>query len=203
MKKKRIAFDIDGVITDNKNLVPILNDRIGKKLTFEDYTEYSLRKCYGIPSEEMDRIMKEESLNFLETEEKTPNINQIIEYFRTSYNEGETEIYLVSARDESLREITKENLNRFGVRYDKLVLGCNPKEKYLDELGIDVVVEDRLATLVQWKEINDLEGREEVLYILMDRPYNQSNNFPYIIRITDKTTRDELKRKIDEVEDNG
>lgn len=59
-------------------------------------------------------------------------------------HENGYKIYFVSNRPclKLLVYLTVETLRRFGVCYDKLVLGCNNKAEYIKQEGIDYFIDD-------------------------------------------------------------
>lgn len=161
----KIAFDIDGTLTDNSTWYDALEKKFGWK---RDDIQH---KYYQVTGEQCEELINE--------------------YYDLIYNQAVVEsgavsavrnlnkrheIYYITARDEKYREETSKWLKLHGFPFDdsKLIFNRNKAEVCCD-LGIKVLVEDCGEHLDELAEKN-------ILVFLIERTYNSKQDNDWVVR---------------------
>lgn len=179
-------FDIDNTIT---NLLPTL--RLIEKVFalpeayLEDVKSFRLSETYGLTREqELYFWNNSETELCRDSELAEERINEILE----AYTDENTEIFIVTGRDEKYFNDTEEWLNRLNFKYDKLFcIGKMSKIKLIKELKADAVFEDNP---IFFEEVLNDKIYEEVDVFCIDYPYNQTS---YCTFRLDKTTGKQMQ----------
>lgn len=154
-----------------------------------DYTYFY--KTLNWKMDELDDFFHTEYPAFLDR--CVPNRNAI-NLINELYQQN-NEIHILSAREEREKCVvykkTKEWLEKFGVKYDKVSINVSTKSVYLNENGIDIFVDDLWDNCVEAKK----NSSSVVCHVRCE--YNMRTNYDYsygIIEIKDwNKFRDILK----------
>ena len=162
MKRLTIGVDIDGVIVDYAAvMMPVASEICGRPVTLQDLTNWDLMETLDISEEQFKRLW--DATLGTDLLRYAPPIEGAIPGLSTL---GKHEIWLVTARPESMQELTLSWLAENNAQYDHIILG-----RYGDKVeagqGFDVFVEDRLDEAHTIAEAG-------VFSILLDQPWNQS-----------------------------
>lgn len=142
----KIGIDVDNTIT---NTLPILkkyckkyNDEVIKRNLEMNSKGYTTNTLYEWTLEE-NHIFCNKYLREIVLQAKIKeNAREIIEKIKNDGNE----IYIITARHVPSfikpYETTKEQLDYFGITYDKIIVNCVDKYKYCLENRIDIMIDD-------------------------------------------------------------
>lgn len=136
MMEKKIGIDLDKTLFRCNSLVYILLNKInfnkGRKFKYKEIDPKGIYK-----GKTVNKVFKFLNPNkYITYIDAVKTINELHEH---GYK-----IYFVSNRP-SLKPIislTVDSLKKFGVKYDKLVLGCNNKAEYIKQEGINYFIDD-------------------------------------------------------------
>lgn len=156
----RIGIDIDNTLTEVQNELNIaaynyaksLGKNIDKsKSIFEDINNDGnfYKEKFGFSYEELKYFLKniqEEIIN-----KATPRENAIkcIEKLK----EDGHEIYIITARDSEFHDdpykLSKNWLNKNGIKFDKLIVNARKKAPICKEEKIDIFIDDQLSNCIE------------------------------------------------------
>lgn len=166
----KIGVDVDNTIT---NTLPILkkyckryNDEVIKRNLEMNTKGYTTNTLYDWTLEE-NHIFCNKYLREIVLQAKIKeNAKEIIERIKNDGNE----IYIITARHEPTfinpYETTKEQLDCFGITYDKIIVNCVDKYKYCLENGIEIMIDDepqninsisKIIPVIVFKELHNEE----------------------------------------------
>ncbi len=136
MMEKTVGIDLDKTLFVCDSLIYFLLNKInfnrGKKLKYKEIDPKGIYK--GKTANKIFKFLNPSKyITYLDA---VKTINEL--------HENGYKIYFVSNRPclKLLVYLTVETLRRFGVCYDKLVLGCNNKAEYIKQEGIDYFIDD-------------------------------------------------------------
>lgn len=186
IKNKVIAFDIDGVVTDHNYVGKLIQKKYPTFNYTEDMQEYyienNLHRMGLIPTakgrkvkREMDAIL----VGIVEEPKLTP-------YFKELYNDliKHNKVVFISARPSKEYDGTMKYLDEKGIDIKRedvyLTSGVDNKFPVLEKLNVDIFVEDKLSTILEYSKLYGKQG------YLINTPYNKYENLPLgIERIKD------------------
>ena len=188
MKRLTIGIDIDGTITDPFYWLDLANQYFGTAVRPEEITIYEIGEVLGLKREEYMKFYedcKEEIHRKAGVREGAKE--KLHQIFR------QHEAYYITARDESLYDMTHEWFEKHELPGENLfTLGTHFKVEKAKELGCDVFIEDRYENAVELAE-------EGIKVLLMDCSYNQEPLSPNMIRVKDW---EEVAEVIEEIAEN-
>lgn len=159
-----IGIDIDGVIADSDPVYRMfIKKYLGKDLKREEVTSFFYEDCLGISSGEMDKVWD------LFNEEQGWNIIEPVEGAVECLNKfsSKNKIFVISSRPAFLENVTRNWLEQYRIKYDKLILTDGlPKLDAVKNLGITHFIEDRLDYAVEM-------AKNGIKVLLFDYPWNQ------------------------------
>lgn len=160
-----IGFDIDGTLTTLEKTVEIFNRETGKILTMEDIKHYAIGLNYGISVEDELRIWKnhEKEMNKF----SLPNERVVNHYKDLSKLQP---LVIITAREESMREITLDWLKKHELVYSDIFFGDHDKTMALKKFGVHVFYDANYSNVLA---MNKLGGTG----ILINQPYNKELNY--------------------------
>lgn len=159
--KRKIAIDIDGVISDFVDeFSKIVWTKYHKKLTEKQILQHDLYKVLGIEKDEAITLIKETLSRDLKLQRgAAESINELSKSH---------EIILITGRPKNTLIKTRKWLADHKVKYDHLYFlneGC----KHEFEKELDVVIDDHLEEIIKWVGIVPL-------IIVFDHPWNKCLN---------------------------
>lgn len=171
---RNICIDIDGTLTDPYFFIPYLNKLTGKKLSIDEYTSIDWNDTYGPEYQEIYNDF-DKKYSHIYTEAKiVDNAKKVID----NLVENGDKIYFVTARCESIEEITKEWINSVGLDESKVysLSGTAKKVEMAKELNCDYFIED---------DPNNAKNLTNagIKVILMNTNYNQNLESDYLKRV--------------------
>lgn len=169
-----ICIDIDGTITHAYYWVKYINKHFKTNLKEEDMIYYNLEKVANVTAEEFGefyRIYSEEIHKNAVIREHAKNV---LDELAKSHN-----IFYVTARDESLRDITLNWFKEMELPEGNLyMLGSHDKVNKAKELNCDLFLEDRYENAI------DLSNNG-IKILLIDCYYNRHPLNENIKRVAD------------------
>lgn len=187
LKNKVIAFDIDGVVTDNH----FIGELIKRKYTTFDYntemTQYFMQDSlfeHGYIDRLDDKDAEKHFENILdELLLKAPLTKGFLQFYNHLIKQNR--VIFITARDYHFFDKTVEYFNTHNIKVDNQNIfhtsGSENKQEILLQENVDIFFEDKLDTLENFTEKTDKIG------FLINTPYNQKENPYNIIRIQDFT----------------
>ncbi len=172
MKRLTIGIDIDGTITDPFYWLDLANQYFGTAVRPEEITIYEIGEVLGLKKEEYMKFYEDckEEIHMKAgvREGAKEKLHKIFQ---------EHEAYYITARDESLYDLTHHWFDKHELPKEKLyTLGSHFKVEKAKELGCDVFIEDRYENAVEL-------AAEGIKVLLMDCSYNQEPLIPNMIRV--------------------
>ncbi|WP_251859866.1 hypothetical protein [Clostridium sp. Marseille-Q2269] len=162
MNNLNICIDIDGTITDPYYWLDISNKYFNKNVKPEDVTVYNIEEALKITEEEYMEFYEKHKFEIHTKEQLRPDAKAILNKLN-KYNN----IYFVTARDESLRVLTKLYLKNHGINFNGLyVLGSHYKVDKAQELNCDIFIEDNPNNVLELSQAG-------FKVIIMDTYYNR------------------------------
>ena len=137
----KIAIDIDNtVFTNNSIIYRFLNNRqhLGN-------LEDSELKFDKVEKQGTNSIIKK-IFPFLNPS-KYIAFKDAVDIINLLFENGH-EIVFLSNRPAALKKPTLELLDKFGIKYDSLILGCKNKHLFCKDYGIDVIIDDQEKTCI-------------------------------------------------------
>jgi uncharacterized HAD superfamily protein len=168
MKRLIIGLDIDGVIVDYiHSILPLLCEIKGETVKYEDITHPALSKLLDIDEKAAagiwERIL---GTDLLQT---APPMSGAIEGLKEL---GHHEIWLITGRPVSLRDLTVSWLNEKGIKYNRIEFDSGKTTGKLSlERQCDVFIEDLL-------EAANLLANSGIITLLFNQPWNQTPELP-------------------------
>lgn len=196
--KLHIAFDIDFTITTGDN---------HQKVFSRKYPGFDINKHYDI-------YPIEESLIRHGFEQRGFDWRRIYEQFRHELfgvsplelwfmhvyqhikDNPNIEIHFITARSQECEELTKELFNHYNIPLKNLYhIGGYHKEELVEELGISIIFEDNLSTVIRI-----LETSPTCHTFLINRLYNRAEvEHPRLHRIDPKDNPDKVLSNVKSV----
>ena len=194
--KKIIGVDIDGVIAEFvEQLCIYYNQKYNILFKKEDFKTYNLWETLNISKEDTEEIIKTlKDINYFEQIRPVDGSLQSIRILKDSFK-----LILITSRQRYLYKQTIDWINRYfpncfseiyfsynhieyndieynPVRLEKTLLTkIQTKADICVEKGVDIMIEDSLEFSLECSE-------RGINVLLLDRPWNQSNNLPENIR---------------------
>lgn len=138
----RIGIDVDCVLTELKPTMEFMAEYFNKPVArFDQIKDYNLSSAYGITEEESLIFWKEEEHKICKY--SVPSTERIQSIF-DNFVEDTSEIYVITSRNESLREVTENWLLDNNINYDVLIMTSGVcKKETIEELGLDIMIDDK------------------------------------------------------------
>jgi uncharacterized HAD superfamily protein len=168
MNRMVIGLDIDGVIVDYvHHVLPLLSEICNRTVNYEDITHRDITKCLDIDDKKAayfwEQIFNTDLLLY------SNPIKGAIEGLSAL---GRHEIWLITGRPESMRNLTLSWLDKNSVKYDRIVFESNKTVGNLShERNCAVFVEDQL-------EVGVSLAAAGIFTLLLDQPWNQAKSLP-------------------------
>lgn len=172
MKELNICIDIDGTITEPYFWLKRANRFFHTNIQPKDVTIYDIHKVIGVDSIEFyDFYLKYGKLLHKEAQIRF-GAKEVINQLSNKHR-----IHLVTARDEMMRDVTLEWMNRNSIPTDTIsFLGSHDKVNKAIELQSDIFIEDRLENALQLSEFN-------LQVLLIDCNYNKGQLSNNVVRV--------------------
>jgi uncharacterized protein len=157
-----ICVDIDGTVTEPYYWLRRANEYFQRSVNPEDITVYQIHQIMGIEQEEYDRFYKAYGKLIHKEAKIRIGAKDIINQLAREH-----QIHFVSARPESMREITEEWLDRYKIKSDSIALLGDPNKVWkARQLASDYFIEDSYDNALMLAN----EGFE---VLLIDCSYNK------------------------------
>lgn len=174
MDKLNICIDIDGTITSPYHFLPYLNSMYNRELTEDDFITLDWKELYGEDIEDLLSKFHNEYIHAYTEAEVVEGAKDII----TELNQNNN-LYFVTARNESLTDITTNWLNQSGFSdIEVYLLGSDYKIEKAQELGCNLFIEDNPWNAIQIANVG-------IDVILIDANYNKDTEHERITRVKD------------------
>ena len=166
MEKLTIGLDIDGVIVDFAAvMLPLLSEACHRTVTIEDIYTYDITECLNISDESAEYIWQQTLGTDLLID--APPVAGAVEGLMAL--DGH-EIWIITGRPSTLRNLTEAWLSRRNIRYDRIIF-----DRIINKMMVgpefDVFVEDFLKGARVIAEAG-------VFTLLFNQPWNQSLELP-------------------------
>lgn len=133
-----ICVDIDGTVTEPYYWVSRANEYFHKSITPKDITTYKIHEILGIEQDAFDRFYKTYGKLIHKEAKIRLGARKIINQLSNDH-----QIHFVSARPESMRDITLEWLDRYQIKSDSIALLGDPNKIWkARQLASDFFIED-------------------------------------------------------------
>jgi uncharacterized HAD superfamily protein len=170
-----IGIDIDGTVTDPGSIVPLMNETLGKNLTYADCTDYNLAAIYNITEEQFMSWLDQYGRRLYNEAPVHGNADHIL---RRWHQERQHKLVYISAREDKHLDVTLEWFNRYQIPYHEIdLIGSHDKIHAAKKWQVELFLEDRLENALQLSE------ELNIPVFLFDTPYNQGKLPPLVHRI--------------------
>lgn len=140
-----ICIDIDGTVTDAYYWLGEANRFFGKNVAQKDVTRYEIHKVMGVKQEDYNDFYDALGEKLHGESEIRPGAQEVIE--RLS---GQSGIHFVTARQETMRDVSTEWLRKYKVPFDTItLLGHSHKAASAKNLKCDWFIEDSLSNATE------------------------------------------------------
>lgn len=161
----RIGIDIDDTITYTTDDIDsfVLENGLATKIFKENY---HLTDRYN--DWDMDTV---ESFwkNYGDKVISNPRVrDDAVKYINKLYNDG-YEIIIITKRKKHEYDISKEYLDKYGIKYNQINVDVREKGKFCIDNNIDIMIDDS-----PYNAIDCIE--QKVNFLLMDQEYNKNVN---------------------------
>ena len=166
MKRLLIGLDIDGVIVDYATaMLPLLSEVCHRPVSIEEICCYDLQEALDIDEETNEYIWgqtlgTELLIDALPIEDAIDGLSRISRH----------EIWIITHRPLSLRNLTERWLGKRQVKYDNIIFVENSDKMSAGPM-FDVFVEDYLEEALIFADAG-------VLTLLFNQPWNQTPSLP-------------------------
>jgi uncharacterized HAD superfamily protein len=174
MQRLSLCIDIDGTVTDPYYWIPRANKFFGTRVRPEDVMSYSMHEVLGVEERQYDEFYFAFGTSMHNEAAVRNHVQEVIgELYNTHY------IHFVTAREEKMKFVSLDWLNRHRIPFDSItLLGSPDKVDMAKELECDLFIEDSYDNAIQLAEAGF-----EVL--LIDCNYNRGPLLPNITRVND------------------
>ncbi len=184
MRVINICIDIDGTVTEPGDWLPLANYYFKKELEAKDITIYEIYRLLEIEEEEYNRFYEQYGEWTHKEAKIRSDVKDVINKWYDKYM-----IHFITAREERMRAVTLEWLEKNQIPMDSItLLGNTNKVQQAKIAGCDIFIEDRYENAIQLAEAGF-----EVL--LIDCGYNKGD-------LPDKVTRVRNWEQIDHIIEN-
>jgi len=168
-----LCVDIDGTVTDPLYWLARANDYFGMAVRPEHVNEYAIHRVMNVPETAYREFYNTYGALVHKEAAPLPGAREIL----TMLHSQQHAIHFVSAREERMRSVTEEWLNRYRMPYDSLALLGDPNKIWkARQLQCDLFIEDCLDNAIQ------LAGAGFNV-ALIDCSYNQGRLPAHVLRV--------------------
>ena len=164
----RIGIDIDDTITNTQDKIDEIAKNI-ENMEIYDRSKHWFYERYNCSLEVYDKFLRKHIENFM----NNVSIKKDANYYINKLHDEGNEIYIITFRSmcysKNVPDITKEYLNRYNIKYDKLIFNSKDKANICLENNIDIMVDDSTENILDIENIG-------VKTIVMDNEYNKDIN---------------------------
>lgn len=172
MKNLNICIDIDGTITDSYFWLDRAAEYFNIMIKHEDFKEYEFCKALGISEKDYNDFYEKYKFEYHMQDILRIGAKDVINDLYMSDN-----VYFVTARDKSLKDLTFLYLKDNEIHYNGLyLLGSHYKVAKAEELKCDIFIEDNMNNAMQLSKAG-------FRVLLMDATYNRQISDPGITRV--------------------
>ncbi|MCM3111407.1 5' nucleotidase, NT5C type [Lederbergia lenta] len=171
--QKRFGIDIDGTVTCPTSLVPHINKAFQLDITLEDLTEYEITECLNIPKDSFYEW-------FVTAEPEIYSQSPLAVGAKLVLSKwiNEHDLYFISARANTLRDVTEAWFHTHAIDYHHIeLIGSHDKVSTAKKHQIDLFFEDKHDNAVAISE------ELNIPVILFDTPYNRKPSPENVIRV--------------------
>ncbi len=192
---KKIGFDLDDVLLDMSDLILThLNTQLNKNISKEDLTTFHyIEEVFGLNEDETNKYME-----YLYSDAGHKNVRPVTGAVESISRIGKNnEIYIVTAKPDTLEKNTKEWLNSHFLPVFKDVHFTNQymskkiqkrKSDICEAMGIQIFVDDSLSNAKDISSVN-------IPVLLFDTPWNQTDVLPDLVKRV--YSWDEIEKEIE------
>lgn len=185
MKKLRFGIDIDGTVTSPAAFVPFLNESFQLNITLEDVVQYEFYPLVNVSNEEFDKWFIENEARIYAASPLAEGANIVLQEWAKQH-----ELIFISARGESMLELTREWFHNQGISFNHIeLIGSHHKIAAAQKNKVDIFFEDKHDNAVM------LHEELGIPVILFDTPYNRKTIPNGVKRVTSWS---EAKKWVDE-----
>lgn len=174
MRGLSICIDIDGTVTEPHYWLRRANEHFGKEARPEEVACYEAHQALGIPEDDYAAFYDAYGEQLHAEAEIREGVQQVLNELFRSHS-----LHFVTARDERMRDVSLEWLEKHGVPLDSIsLLGHPNKVQKARDLQSDLFLEDSLDNAMQLASAG-------FRVLLVDCSYNQANLPPNVTRVKD------------------
>ena len=165
----KLGIDIDDTICDSiENMLPYICDFYNLDYEIEKakclpYDAYHILPDY----EKFANLMYDKVMPYAKLKEKA-------DYYINALSDFGCEIIFITARSEfgfkDAYDTSKNYLDKYGIHYDKLIIGAMEKGKICIEEGIDIFIDDNVKNCSDVYDVG-------IKTWLFDNPFNRNDNY--------------------------
>jgi len=158
-----ICIDIDGTVTGAYDWLSEANRYFSKNVGQKEVTQYEIHKVMGVTSNDYNDFYGVLGEKIHREAEMRPGAAEVIERLW-----GQSNIHFVTARQETMRDVSTEWLRKYRIPFDTLtLLGHSHKAESAKRLQCDVFIEDSLSNAQEL-------AKAGFNVLLVDSNYNQA-----------------------------
>lgn len=181
MEYSKIGIDIDNVLTE---LLPVIEDmalQFGKEVPdLNEIKDYNLSSVFGVEDEVTSSYWKEREGYLIRTSMLAlERVNNIYDQFTND----DTEIHIITNRDEKYRGITEQWLYENDIYYHELHMTSGmTKIPLMNKLCLEAMVDDKPSLFheaYEHKLMRSVTPISQIHMICVDYPYNKDVHCEY------------------------
>lgn len=174
MKNLNICIDIDGTVTEPYYWLADANWFFNKQVQPKDVISYEIHKVMGVEKQAYDVFYDQLGEDMHRKAQIRPGVKEVIDRMT-----GLHQIHFVTAREEMMREVSLEWLQKHEIPFDTIsLLGSCHKADTAKHLQCDLFIEDSLYNAQEL-------ARAGFDVLLVDCYYNKAILPPGVVRIND------------------
>lgn len=169
----KFGIDIDGTLTTTDWMLESVNKYFGRNLRQQDLVVFNLSEILNVTPGEVNDFFNSDASNILDPpiREGAKTILKLMQR-GYDYEPAENKIYFVTARPESLYNVTyswlEKELKPHGITFDLICVGSHDKVSAIKEKAVDIFFEDHPNNVVQ------INRECNIPVVMFDAPYNQN-----------------------------
>lgn len=171
---RKIGIDIDNTLSSLDVVLEAMAKHYNKPIPeIDDILDYNISSVYGISEEEALEFWEKNERWICTESNKSPILSKTI---KDNFIHDNSEIYIITARNEKYQEETAKWLEENNIKYDMLIMtNGRSKKPIIEHFNLDMMIDDKPDLFYEMED-------SDTTMVCVDYGYNKG--VPCDIRIT-------------------